>query len=64
MYLFLDGELTPSTQAEIRTHLDGCNDCLGAFSFHVELKQLIVAKAAAEPMPPGLLERIKGCFGD
>jgi mycothiol system anti-sigma-R factor len=64
MYLFLDGELPAEVRLEVRTHLDTCNDCLGVFSFHVELKEVIVEKASREPLPPGLLDRIKRCFGD
>jgi mycothiol system anti-sigma-R factor len=64
MYTFLDGELPPSLQSQIREHLDGCPDCLGAFSFHSELKQIVVRKAAREEMPPGLVDRIRNCFGE
>jgi mycothiol system anti-sigma-R factor len=64
MYLFLDGELPAASQQLIQHHLDGCTDCLGAFSFHVELRQVIVRKAAEEPLPPGLMDRIRSCFGE
>jgi mycothiol system anti-sigma-R factor len=64
MYTYIDGELPPSFDQVVRSHLDGCTDCLGAFSFHVELRELVMRKAATERMPPGLAERIRRCFGD
>ena len=64
MYSFLDGELTPAIKADIQQHIDGCSDCLGAYAFHVELQQMIVRKASTEPVPPGLMDRIRQCFGD
>jgi mycothiol system anti-sigma-R factor len=64
MYTFLDGELPPRLKHDVESHLEGCTDCLGAFAFHVELKQVIVAKAAVEVMPAGLMDRIRACFGD
>lgn len=64
MYTFLDGELPSRLKHDVESHLEGCTDCLGAFAFHVELKQVIVAKAAEEELPPGLMDRIRACFGD
>lgn len=60
---FLDDELTHETRHAIRTHLDGCMDCLQAFDFHAELKQIVAAKCNSDEMPPGLLSRIEQCFG-
>lgn len=63
MYVFLDGEIPPDLDGAIRSHLDGCIDCLGAFEFHLELKSLIARKCRDE-VPPGLAARILQCFGD
>jgi mycothiol system anti-sigma-R factor len=63
MYAFLDGELAPSLKTQIEAHLEGCHDCLGAFEFHYELRQL-VAQRCRDDAPPGLYERILACFGD
>jgi mycothiol system anti-sigma-R factor len=60
---FLDDELTHETRLAIRAHLDGCMDCLQAFDFHAELKQVIAAKCNSDDMPAGLLSRIEQCFG-
>ena len=64
LYTFLDGELTPETKVAIERHLDGCLDCLHLFDFHAELRIMIAQKCREHEMPAGLLERVKGCFGD
>ena len=42
--LFLDSELSDAAREAIRHHLDECPDCLSAFDFHAELKQVIQKK--------------------
>lgn len=59
---FLDGELTDAERGVIRSHLEGCTDCLQAFDFHAELKTVIAAKCRNDEMPPGLMARIESCF--
>ncbi len=61
--VFLDGELSDDQQAAIQHHLEGCMDCLGAFDFHAELKQVVAAKCNDDEMPPDLLSKIEQCFG-
>jgi len=61
---FLDNELTGDTLHAIRSHLDGCMDCLQAFDFHAELKIVVAKKCRNDEMPPGLLAKIANCFGD
>jgi anti-sigma factor (TIGR02949 family) len=61
--IFLDGELTDAQRDAVRAHLDGCMDCLGAFDFHAELKQVIAAKCQNDELPPDLVQRIEQCFG-
>lgn len=60
--VFLDDELSPQARQSIRHHLDDCPDCLSAFDFHAELKQVIGEKCNNDEMPPGLLARIEKCF--
>lgn len=60
--VFLDGEISDEHQAAIRTHLDGCMDCLGAFDFHAELKMVIFEKCNNDEMPADLLSKIELCF--
>jgi len=59
---FLDGELTDETVGTMQSHLDGCPDCLQAFDFHAELKQVIAEKCQHDEMPDELLSRIERCF--
>ena len=60
--LFLDSELSDDARTTIRHHLDDCPDCLGAFDFHAELKQVIQKKCRENEMPADLLSRIERCF--
>ena len=59
---FLDDELSDAARTAIRHHLDGCVDCLQAFDFHAELKQVIAQKCQNDEMPPDLLSRIEQCL--
>ena len=60
--VFLDDELSPEARTTISHHLDDCPDCLSAFDFHAELKQVIGEKCRNDEMPAGLLSRIEKCF--
>ena len=60
--LFLDSELSDAAHETIRHHLDACPDCLSAFDFHAELKQVIQKKCQENEMPADLLSRIEKCF--
>jgi len=62
--VYLDGELTPADIEHIRHHLEDCLDCLQVFDFHAELRAVIRVKCQEQVVPPGLLERVKACFGD
>lgn len=60
--VFLDGELSPDAQSQIRHHLDECPDCNHAYDFHAELKTVIQRKCNDDEMPADLLSRIEKCF--
>jgi mycothiol system anti-sigma-R factor len=60
---FLDDELTDDNRSAIRAHLDGCVDCLQAFDFHAELREVIAEKCRDEELPLGLMDKLKHCFG-
>lgn len=60
--VFLDDELSPEARTTISHHLDACPDCLSAFDFHAELKQVIGQKCLNDEMPADLLSRIEKCF--
>jgi mycothiol system anti-sigma-R factor len=61
---FLDDELSPEAVQHIRGHLDGCIDCQQAFEFQAELRQVVHQKCQHDELPPGLLDRLRDCFGD
>ena len=61
---FLDDELSSTTREQIHSHLGDCVDCLQAFDFHAELKQVIRRKCSNDEMPPGLLAKIEMCFNE
>jgi mycothiol system anti-sigma-R factor len=60
--VFLDSELSDAALDTIRHHLAACPDCLSAFDFHAELKQVIQKKCQENEMPADLLSRIEKCF--
>jgi mycothiol system anti-sigma-R factor len=57
LYHYLDGELTDERRRLIKTHLDSCTTCLGAFDFEVELRQVIVCRVQ-DRVPDSLRIRI------
>ncbi|HEY4607603.1 MAG TPA: zf-HC2 domain-containing protein [Ilumatobacteraceae bacterium] len=61
---FLDGSLSEDGHTAIHAHLAGCDDCLQAFDFQAELRQVIAAKCRNDEMPAGLLSRIEQCFNE
>jgi mycothiol system anti-sigma-R factor len=64
LYAYLDGELGLKARSHVQEHLDSCLDCLQAFDFHAELRVVIAQKCRGDEIPPGLLDRVKACFGD
>jgi mycothiol system anti-sigma-R factor len=64
LYAYLDGELSREQRQHVQGHLDGCLDCYSAFDFQAELRIVIAAKCKDDPLPPGLAERVRKCFGD
>ena len=59
---FLDGELSEEAATGIHKHLDGCVDCLQAYDFHAELKNVIAAKCCNDELPPGLVAKLEACL--
>ncbi len=62
LYAYLDGELGSVARHSVQEHLDSCLDCLQAFDFHAELR-MVIAQKCRDDVPPGLLDRVKSCFG-
>jgi mycothiol system anti-sigma-R factor len=63
LYTYLDGELPDASRHAVTAHLEGCLDCLQAFDFHAELRTVIAQKCRESEVPPGLLDKVRRCFG-
>jgi mycothiol system anti-sigma-R factor len=61
---FLDQELPDPLRNEVMDHLRQCTDCQQAFDFHGELKRVVREKALRDELPPQLMDKILGCFGE
>ena len=61
---FLDGELPVEELGHVRGHIEDCLDCLQAYDFYAELKMVIKEKCREQEVPPGLVERVRACFGE
>lgn len=62
MFVFLDGEIAAGVRHQIESHLGDCPDCLGAFEFHLVLKETVRRVVSSEEAPPSLMARIAACF--
>ena len=62
VYEYLDGELTVWKRRAIARHLHDCPPCGEAFTFEVELRQVIVSKCS-ETAPHELRARIAAKLG-
>lgn len=58
LWSYLDKELTPDDEDELRDHLAGCPPCLAEYSIDVVLKDL-VRRSCHEEAPAGLRVRIR-----
>lgn len=52
LYEYLDRELTPAVEAEIRTHLEHCPPCGHKFDFEAAFQKFVKAKTRAQGCPP------------
>jgi mycothiol system anti-sigma-R factor len=62
LYHFLDGELTDERRRLIKTHLDDCSTCLGAYDFEFDLRR-VVAERCRDSVPDTLRRRIAEAIG-
>jgi len=58
LYEFLDRELTPTVEVEIRAHLEHCPPCGHQFDFEAAFQKFVKAKTRAQGCPPELKQRI------
>ena len=61
LYLYLDGELDDVTHTELRSHLEKCAICTGAFDFETQFKQLIREKLM-EDVTDDMMARLKAAI--
>lgn len=57
LFAYLDGEVPAEDRDQVAAHLDRCSDCLEAFEFHHELRQ-VVAERCRTDAPIELRSRI------
>ncbi len=57
LWTYLDKELTPDDEEELRDHLAGCPPCLAEYSIDVALKR-VVRRSCQEEAPTELRVRI------
>jgi mycothiol system anti-sigma-R factor len=62
VYEYLDGELTVWKRQAITRHLVECPPCGEAFTFEIDLRQVVVSKCHEE-VPPELRTRIAAALG-
>lgn len=59
LWTYLDKELTPDDEDELRDHLAGCPPCLAEYSIDVVLKNIVRRSCQDEEAPTGLRVRIQ-----
>ena len=58
LYEFLDGELTPDVDKQIRAHLAECRGCFPPFEYERVLLRFMEKRVAIEKAPPSLRRKI------
>ena len=58
LYPYLDRELTPDLEKEIKQHLAGCPPCDDHFDFETLFLKFVRARCRAQGAPPELRQRI------
>jgi anti-sigma factor (TIGR02949 family) len=54
---YIDGELTPETEARVKTHLDACAHCYPELDFHRGFCEFL-RRTREAPIPPELRRRV------
>ena len=58
LYEYLDKELTPAIEREVRGHLEDCQPCLEQFDFEQAFLRFLQARCRARCAPPDLKRKI------
>ena len=65
LYEYLDRELTPELEAEIREHLEECPPCDEQFNFETAFLAFLRARCRTQGAPPELKRRVlRELFGE
>ncbi|MBI2906784.1 MAG: zf-HC2 domain-containing protein [Chloroflexi bacterium] len=59
LYRFVDRELSAREEAEVRLHLEACENCRMLFRFEDGLRRLVRNAAQKESAPASLRDRIR-----
>ena len=62
LYAYLDEILDEDLRVQITSHLHECPDCQERVEFEHTLKARIRVRAADEPLPDSLRQRLLDCF--
>lgn len=62
LYAYLDQMLDDELRRDIDRHLGDCPDCQGHMEFEFSLKARIRSRAATEPIPDDLEQRLRDCL--
>lgn len=58
LYEYLDRELTPEVEREIKGHLERCQECYPQFEFEQAFLKFVELRCRARKAPPELRRRI------
>ncbi len=58
LYEYLDRELTPELEQEVRLHLEACRPCCQQFDFEAAFLKFLEARCKSRCAPPELKRRI------
>ena len=58
LYEYLDRELTPEAEREVRQHLEACRPCGQHFDFEQAFLKFVAARCRTRAAPPELKRRI------
>jgi mycothiol system anti-sigma-R factor len=57
---YVDGECLHELTVKVEEHIRECEDCHDHVEFRRHLKLLVAKKCGGEPLPEGVVEKIRG----
>lgn len=58
VFLYLDGELPPEVERDVREHLDECAPCLRQYGLEQAVKALVARSCGCDPVPEELRTKV------